>query len=303
LAVGKRVLLLPLPNQLRHSIPGFFAGDFWCYPMFKRGQPPGTLGLLCNPRHPALAQFPTAMHSDWQWFHLVTNSCALILDDTPASFRPIVQVIDNFDQARNHKLGMIFETKVGSGHLLVCCSDLPGMADRPEARQLLASLLQYAASPQFAPAEMLSTETLDNLLAPPPPNLALGKPATASGSETQRGNTPDKANDGDEQTRWCAPDEAIGYWWQVDLQTVKNLTGARIVWEQNKAYQFIIEGSADGQTWQMLADQRRNRRSSALADLEFSATAIRLVRITITGLPKPPPTVFASIKEVAIWGK
>ena len=28
----------------------------------------------------------------------------MILDDTPAEFRPIVQVIDNF--ARNHKLGL-----------------------------------------------------------------------------------------------------------------------------------------------------------------------------------------------------
>ena len=27
----------------------------------------GTLGILCNPEHPALALFPTEGYSDWQW--------------------------------------------------------------------------------------------------------------------------------------------------------------------------------------------------------------------------------------------
>jgi hypothetical protein len=43
-----------------------------------------------------------------------------------------VQVIDNF--ARNHKLGLVFETGVGKGKLLVCAIDLLGLQDKPEAR-------------------------------------------------------------------------------------------------------------------------------------------------------------------------
>ena len=44
--------------------------------------PPGTLGILCDPNHPALARFPTEFHTNWQWWHLVKNSRPIVLDDT-----------------------------------------------------------------------------------------------------------------------------------------------------------------------------------------------------------------------------
>ena len=120
---------------------------------------PGTLGILCDPGHPALAGFPTESHSNWQWWHLVKSSRAIVLDATPRPWRPIVQAIDNF--ARNHKLGLLFETRVGPGRLLVCTIDLPRLQHRPEARQLLASLLAYAASDRFAPDTEIQPEILD----------------------------------------------------------------------------------------------------------------------------------------------
>ena len=154
LVQGGKVLLLPRLDQLPHCVRGGFQTDFWS-PMFaeaarKRGEeaPPGTLGLLCRPDAPALARFPTEFHSNWQWWRLVKNSRPIILDDTPASYRPLVQVVDNF--ARNHKLGLIFETQVGKGKLLVCAMDLLGLQDHPEARQLYSSLLHYVATDAFA---------------------------------------------------------------------------------------------------------------------------------------------------------
>jgi len=170
LARGGRVLLFPEAGA--HSVPGFFASDFWCYPMFRRGKPPGTLGLLCDPRHPALAQFPTAAHSDYQWWTILTNSAAFILDDAPSGLRPIVQVIDNFDTDRNHKLGLVFEARVGQGSLLVCGSDLPTLTGHPEARQLLASLLAYANSDRFKPTTEVSAAWLQQILAKTPPRNA-----------------------------------------------------------------------------------------------------------------------------------
>jgi hypothetical protein len=122
---------------------------------------PGTLGILCDPRSPALAEFPTEFHSNWQWWHLVKNSRPVILDETPATYRPLVQVIDNFE--RNHKLGLVFETKVGRGALLVCAIDLPGHQDKPEARQLLHSLLRYVGSDRFAPKSELEADLLKKL--------------------------------------------------------------------------------------------------------------------------------------------
>ncbi len=53
---------------------------------------------------------------------------------------------------------------MGEGRLLVCSIDLPGLAERPEARQLLHSLLAYAASPRFAPTTRVEPATLRRLL-------------------------------------------------------------------------------------------------------------------------------------------
>jgi hypothetical protein len=168
LASGGEVLLLPKQDQLPHSIKGGFQTDFWS-PMFiaaakRRGAkvPPGTLGILCDPDAPALADFPTEFHSNWQWWHLVKNSRPIILDDTPDNYRPTVQVIDNF--VRNHKLGLIAETKVGQGKMLICAIDLLGHQDKPAARQLLHSLLQYTGSRKFAPKAEIDTELLKKLL-------------------------------------------------------------------------------------------------------------------------------------------
>jgi hypothetical protein len=92
---------------------------------------------------------------------LVKNSRPIILDGTPAGYRPTLQVIDNFD--RNHKLGLIFETRVGRGKLLVCAIDLLAHQDKPEARQLLHSLLRYLGSEAFAPDTELDADLLEKL--------------------------------------------------------------------------------------------------------------------------------------------
>ena len=90
------------------------------------------------------------------------NSRPIIFDGTPADFRPLVQMIDNF--GRNHKLGLIAETKVGKGFMLICAIDLPNHQDKPEARQLMRSLLQYAGSADFAPKHALEPGLLEKLL-------------------------------------------------------------------------------------------------------------------------------------------
>ena len=168
LAAGGKVLLLPKLDKLPHSIEGEFQCDFWS-PMFitaakKRGGkvPPGTLGILCDPGSPALSHFPTEFHSNWQWWQLVKNARPILFDETPADYRPLVQVIDNF--VTNHKLGLIAETKVGKGKMLICAINLLGSQEQPEARQLLHSLLRYLDSEDFAPRVELAEELLRKLL-------------------------------------------------------------------------------------------------------------------------------------------
>jgi hypothetical protein len=85
-----------------------------------------------------------------------------VLDKAPAGYRPIVQVIDNVN--RNHKLGLIFEFRVGKGRLLICAIDLLKLKDCPEAAQLLHSLLAYAASDKFNPATTIDLATLRKIM-------------------------------------------------------------------------------------------------------------------------------------------
>lgn len=150
LASGGNVLLCPGNEDIAQSIPGAFQTDFWCYPMFKKYSPPGTMGILCDPDHPALKNFPTESHSNWQWWSLLRNGCAMILDDLPGDLQPIVRVIDNCE--RNHRLGVVFECRVGDGKLIICSCDLLGQQEYPEARQLLKSLLGYMTSGPFEPS-------------------------------------------------------------------------------------------------------------------------------------------------------
>ena len=163
LARGKKVILFPEVLNPALSLPGRFLPVFWS-PIWFPDQQPNTMGILCDPRHPALAQFPTEFYSNWQWYELLQNSRTVNLSDTPRSFLPIVEVIDNF--ARNNKLGNLFEARVGRGSLMVCSIDLPRLAENHAvANQLLRSLYAYAGSGSFLPSGELETALLDKLFA------------------------------------------------------------------------------------------------------------------------------------------
>ena len=158
---GGSVLLVPGRESVRDPIPGTFTPVFWNTQM-KDQQAAKTLGLLCDPAHPALAEFPTEFHSNWQWWDPVMRSNALCLDGFPAAMRPVVQVVDSFP--RNRRLAMVFEARVGAGRLLVCGADiLTDLDRRPVARQLRRSLLNYMASPLFLPDVAVTEELLDGL--------------------------------------------------------------------------------------------------------------------------------------------
>lgn len=162
LAAGRAVLLCAIGVRPFPGTPGGgFTPDFWCWSMFKNV--PGTQGLAIAADHPALAGFPTETHSNWQWFHLARAAQPVVLEGPPAEPAPIVEVIDNPERA--HRLGLVFETRIGPGRLLVCAIDLPALApSRPEARALLSSLLRYAASADFAPAIALPVEAVAGAL-------------------------------------------------------------------------------------------------------------------------------------------
>ena len=169
LTEGGKVLWFPSKDKHKdQTVGGLFQTDYWNYRMFRticenldRPVSPGTLGILTDPSHPALADFPTEFHTNWQWFPIIKQSYPMILDRLSDDYRPIVQVIDNVE--RNHKLGLLFEFKVGNGKLLVCMSDLKAVQDKPEARQFYRSILEYMESSAFAPSYSLSAKDLQDL--------------------------------------------------------------------------------------------------------------------------------------------
>jgi hypothetical protein len=156
---GKTVLLNP-DWQKTIGLEGKFVPVFWSPVHFPHQA--GTMGLLCNPEHPALKQFPTSSHTDWQWWDLCINSTTLIVDSLQGG-QPIVEVIDNF--VNNRRLAMIFEGKVGNGKLVVATCDLSQRSDMtPESKQMLVSLLDYMNSNAFSPPTIQNVQILDKMV-------------------------------------------------------------------------------------------------------------------------------------------
>jgi len=155
-------VFLSAPPQQRGSnlLKTRFLPVFWSFGMFRKQ--PGTMGILCDPQHPAMASFPTDMHSNWQWWELTEGTNAFILNDAPMEFRPLIQVVDDFH--RNDRLGMVIEAQVGRGKLLATSLCMTSdLGHKPVTRQLLYSLLQYVSGESFAPKYSLEPAIVEQL--------------------------------------------------------------------------------------------------------------------------------------------
>lgn len=166
LQAGGKVLLSLRKGTLRQGFGGEvaigFSSIFW-NTAWTNGQPPHTLGILCDPKHPALHDFPTAYHSDYQWWDAMTHSGAINVGKLSKDIRPLVRVID--DWVTNRPLALLFEVKVGKGKLLVSGIDFhQDMEHRPAARQLLYSLGQYMQSEDFNPAVSLTAQDIRKMM-------------------------------------------------------------------------------------------------------------------------------------------
>ena len=135
-----------------------FSSIFW-NTAWTRKQAPHTLGVLCDPDHPALADFPTEYHSNWQWWDIVSYAKPLIMDELDPNSNPVVRIID--DWFENRRLALIMEAKVGKAKLIISGTDLVNYLDqRPATGQLLRSLKQYISGTAFNPVYSMSPEQL-----------------------------------------------------------------------------------------------------------------------------------------------
>lgn len=165
LNAGGKVLLTVKKGSIKEGKGGEvavgFSSIFW-NTAWTNGQKPHTLGILCNPEHPALAEFPTEYHSNYQWWDAMSHSNAINIHGFKNKPEPIVRIID--DWVTNRNLAMVFEAKAGKGKLVMTGVDLQSDLDkRPEARQMLYSLKKYMAGEEFSPVTVLEMEEIKEL--------------------------------------------------------------------------------------------------------------------------------------------
>ena len=306
LAAGKKVIFFALSANYTNSMKGRFLPVFWS-PVWFPSQKPNTMGLLMDPQHPLFAGFPTEFHSDWQWYELMQQSRVFILDETPADYRPALQVIDNFE--RNHKLGVMFEGRTGNGRLLVCGLDLLHQTNEPAARQLLTSLYHYVGSAAFNPAQKFSDEFLERLLVPKFSNklAELGAKIHAD-SQASSDYEADNLIDGNPNTMWHTP--WIGsapnfpHVITVELPEPVKMSGLTCLPRQDNDHGWIkryaLYLSADGKTWGKPVAQGVFSFDTKIKTIKLSQTYetkfIKLVALSAFDTNKP----FVSLAELDI---
>lgn len=151
-----------LSKEMGGDIKIGFSSIFW-NTAWTHGQAPHTLGILCNPAHDALSEFPTEYHSNYQWWDAMSHSGAINIGSFPSELKPIVRVID--DWVTNRPLALIIEAKVGKGKILISGIDLQSdLNNRPEAQQLLYSLKKYMIGGKFNPLVELNFNQINSLI-------------------------------------------------------------------------------------------------------------------------------------------
>ncbi|MHC4324787.1 MAG: discoidin domain-containing protein, partial [Planctomycetota bacterium] len=302
---GGKVLLMPPLNSIDSDVPAAFTTIFW-NTQWTRRQPPHTLGILCDPKHPALAQFPTEFHSNWQWWDLVTKSRFMILDEFPAELRPIVQIIDDWNT--NRRLGLIFEATIGKGKLLVSSIDLKSnLNERPVARQMLQSLLEYMDSDAFAPARSIDPEHLQGLLRKP--TLLSSARLIMADSEApghKANNVIDANPDTIWHTRWGENAPAYPHEFQIELPESLEIKGFTYLPRQDMSNGWINEYeiyfSADGENWGEPAAagnfERNRNKKKVLFDKSREGRFLRFV--ALSGFDGQ---IFASAAEIDLITK
>jgi len=106
--------------------------------------------------HPLMRSFPHDGFCDWQFRPLLEGGRAVLFDDVPAPFDPIIEVVSSFK--RIHKQAALFEYRVGSGRLLVCTLNLS--ADDPAASWFRLRLVGYAQSRAFEPTHRIGVDAI-----------------------------------------------------------------------------------------------------------------------------------------------
>lgn len=299
---GGKVLLLARPESVNTKVVVGFSSVFW-NTAWTRNQPPHTLGILCDPRHPVFTHFPTEYHSNWQWWEPIHGAAAMVLDGLPPKLRPLVQPIDTWFEAR--RLGLLFEAKVLGGKLMVSSMDLSRDLDRRlVARQLRYSILRYMAGDRFDPKVEVGPEQIQSL-------FKVGGPSGKARADSEApGYEATLAVDGDPDTIWHTPWDPsplpMPHFLVVDLGREVRVRGIAYLprqdMENGRIAEYEVYASRDGTAWgEPLASGRwpnGARRQTVRFRAPVPARFVKLVaRSEVNG------NAFAAVAELEVLGE
>jgi hypothetical protein len=227
----------------------------------------------------------------------------MVLDEFATELRPIVQVIDDWNT--NRKLGLVFETRIVAGKLLVCSIDLRSNLDqRPVAKQMLQSLLSYMDSSAFTPKLSTDTEQIKSLFRKP---TLISKARISMVDSEAPGHEGQNAIDGNPRTIWHTSWEptpkAYPHEICIELPEPIAIKGLNYTPRQDMSNGWISEYqvfvSSDGKNWgrPYAAGSFQKGRSDTNVLFEKARTGKFVRFVALSGFDGKP---FTSIAELNI---
>jgi hypothetical protein len=307
LKTGGKVLLLAHGVKNAHTAKTGFESVYWSAGWW--GNRFSSLGLLCDPKHPALATFPNDGVSDWQWRELCAGATTFDLTGAPAGFLPIVQPVPDFHY--NALLGRVFEAKVGSGSLLVCGYDLTTNLDaRPAARQFRRSLLRYVGSSAFRPTMELPWSWIESRCQGAGLNRRGARVIQMSSEDRANGHVAANVLDGDPttywHTRWEPQSDPMPHELVIDLGRELTLRGITCLPRQDQSNGRIAQVEAfcsnSVESWGSAVAIALWSDSEKLQTIEFrQTTTARYLKLAIKSEVNGNP--FAALAELEVITK
>ncbi|MBN1629409.1 MAG: discoidin domain-containing protein, partial [Thermoleophilia bacterium] len=122
-------------------------------------------------------------------------------------------------------------------------------------------------------------------------------PTSATASTSLRAHQPGDAVDGSKATHWAAISRNYPQWLVVDLGAPQRVAKSSISWLRAKKvrkYFYRLEGSLDGEDWQLLAD--RSKKSAYNYTNDTLDVEVQYLRVTVLGANRGR----AGIKEIKV---
>lgn len=158
LEAGGTVYLSPpsTSEALPNSIQAQFTSDFWSVGTFSTQE--GGMGQLIDAKHPLFQDFPTEMHTNWQWWPMASMRAAIL----PKRYDSIITEMDSYAFLR--PMTQLLECRCLNGKLLFSTMGLQNLQRYPECRALLSSIYRYLESEAFRPAQEIEPEVFETLV-------------------------------------------------------------------------------------------------------------------------------------------